>query len=626
MIEIEVIHKDGSKSLLAVSPETSIQLESTSPFFDDKDTEDTYSYPLDLPWCEQNRKALSAPEMLTSVRGKEQPFWRVNVKDNGITELADAKMTLLKFSGTHSGDTGTYTVAISGGISMYGSMIKDKSLRSLSLGGKIIFPLNHTSRMFAYNVMTGAELRYPYIAFAPVKREGYIDTSRSDYSVEYLYDETVNSIVRHSAYPRGWIFGSLDQTTVTPTNTGYAANPGSSYYKGHRTVPFFNLQYVFRKCFEEYGYSVYGSFFEDEDYKHIYLDNNFGLEIYNSGNTDINKSITPKNHVPDITLAEYINAVKQAFGLMYILRGDKRVEVIYRDTLLSTADVTDLTELTTDYFEAELPDVQSSGLKISFNWPGDDQLVADLVKRIDPERVRVSIQNITTLPTVNPPFVDNDLMYVIDRNKYYWYYNNGTPQPHTWYEYSLGFEDFLLGNGQNHIELALCPLLPYDPEQFTGNHDPYELIDNVGIRQKGTYFNQNRVLVENEFGLRMFYIKPYDIPTQGGIFPACTGYPMSFVNAINSRDGSRRVRTGLSLTAPDGLVKRHHLKWYKTLIYGLKVKAYFLLAGGRQHLLNYEKKIRIRESLYVLQKKSAPLGKDALTEATLVKISSGVYE
>ena len=116
-----------------------------------------------------------------------------------------------------------------------------------------------------------------------------IDTEQADYTTEFLIRDTVNDIVLKLISPGVYdiVFDRVD-----PTNSNAVIAPGLLQHIDYRTIPFFKLQYVFRKCFEEFGYTVSGDWIDDIDFAKLYLFNNFSLDIYSlTTYTDYNNMI-----------------------------------------------------------------------------------------------------------------------------------------------------------------------------------------------------------------------------------------------------------------------------------------------------------------------------------------------
>lgn len=84
-----------------------------------------------------------------------------------------------------------------------------------------------------------------------------------------------------------------------------------------------------RKIFTEHGFTVDGSFFSSPDLDKLFIFNNFALERYDYPFTlDVNTQITPANHMPTMSIVEFLVALQNTFNLKIIFRS--RVQSIYQ--------------------------------------------------------------------------------------------------------------------------------------------------------------------------------------------------------------------------------------------------------------------------------------------------------
>ena len=70
-------------------------------------------------------------------------------------------------------------------------------------------------------------------------------------------------------------------------------------------------KYVFIKVFEELGFTVTGDFITSTDFDDLVLFNNYAIEDYFTilNYVDVNHTIDPRNHVPDISLVDFLKAI-----------------------------------------------------------------------------------------------------------------------------------------------------------------------------------------------------------------------------------------------------------------------------------------------------------------------------
>ena len=82
--------------------------------------------------------------------------------------------------------------------------------------------------------------------------------------------------------------------------------------KGYGVTPFMRLSYVLRKIFEEIGYTpVFENFNNDISFNRIVILNNIA-------DSCVKGYVNPKDILPDISLEDFINAVRIKFGMEFI--------------------------------------------------------------------------------------------------------------------------------------------------------------------------------------------------------------------------------------------------------------------------------------------------------------------
>lgn len=598
MLEI-VLQKEGvGRKRLDMADDATLTMDSTSPYFDDQLQDGTYSLPFEIPFTENNSKQLGAPEMLEGIKSNGVKSWEISVRDDGDLLLSDVKLSLLGHKGDFGYRRGSYVASISGTESLYGAAIAGKTLRDLHLGGTI-FTGSLDARDFAANLQNGYFPQYSYINFAPLYWPDFIDESREDYTTEFVPDDIVNRIIFNGSYYHGWVYGAPDPATSgnSPINMG---SPG---YSNYRSVPFFTLHYVLRKAFEEFGYTLYGDFLEDKDYARLYIFNNFAINIFNYLELDINRYIYPKNHVPDIAISEFLKAIQTTFNLCFVFGTNRNVEVRYKTALLSTRSVQNLTAQTINSYDAEATPIQTSGLKLNWQWDQADSMVGESVKTINYSRVVVSVQLYNDLAALHPVpgFVDGDLAYVIAENNYY------IRSSMNWNQYSVEQSAAIIGKGETDISSKISTLV--QKSNFV-TASSVAVDDICAVRQRGSYYaNSTKAVVTSDFGLRLFYITKRTIGTALSV-------PTIHANAFTST-GVKLAETTLSFSAMNGLYNRHHRRWWDTQLKGWSVKASFLTG---KKLPDFGTKVQIKSTQYLIQQLKPTIGANAALGAVLLKL------
>ena len=533
---------------LELPPDTTLQMDITAPAFDDDLAIGEYSLPLEVDFTPYNSRLLGFAEMLNEQYTDDVNYWRVNVISDGVPELQDAKMTLLKSSGTFDYRRGRFTFSIAGNKGLFGSLIKNKKLTDLQYGGKITWQ-NMDSRQFATAVMKGTVTKYPFIRFGPVVRENYFDTDRIDYDNEFIVYDTVNNV--HVA-GGNWQFGR-----PTSANTAIAAVPGTAEYKDYRTIPFLQLYYVTKRIFEENGYSVTGDFFTSGYFEDLVLDNNRSLEKYHiSPNQDVNREIVPANHVPDVLIHDYLVALQKRFNLKISFRQGRKVEISFKQNNNRQRKTLSLTPILVNQYERSFLEFQDQGFTLQSDFDTTDDYHSDAIQDIKDKTLVATVKTRGELASlnINRQLTLDDIAFVTAENLYY-RVANATITPVLWEAYSERLDDYVIGKGDNTIPSALAPLCTY--MLLNQNTGLVENRDVTAVRQKGSYINKRGLPVINAFGMRIFYCKNVGVGS--------LSVPKTFVHNRDNLN-ARRVPYSLSWYSDDGIFKSLYEEWINFLL------------------------------------------------------------
>lgn len=531
------------EGFLDINPNTKLDIEDLAEIFDEDLSTGLYSLPIELPWTDNNRRLFGFAERLQNFNTTIKQY-RCDVYDSGFPELTNAQLTILERSGLFSYKKGSFNASIAGTKGLFGGTIKSKTLQDLNLGGTITWA-GKDSREFANDVMHGTEPNYPYILFAPVAIEGFIDTGRTDFSTEFLAKDTVNNLMLNAG--PDYFFGRPQSG-----NPSLPAISGNAEYVDFFTVPFFKLKYVLQKIFTENGYTVVGSFIDTTDFDDLVIFNNYGIENYVSY-IDINRSIFPRNHLPKMEIKEFLKAVFGLFNIYPVFSGTNTVQLVYRKQAIINRNILSLNEVCSNKFTATSEgDTTESGYKLNYTWDSNDGYYNDRIKDLKDKNLVATVATFADLATLSliDPLTTDDIAYVIADNLYY-RVANALVIPILWDAYAEKLDEYTEGKGERSVSpniSTLCTYVEYD------NGDAlYEKRNYVGTRQLGSYRNAKNTVVLNDFALRIFYIKK--LPIGGGYT-----VPVSF---SHNRDKDNNIveKYSLSWHGEDGLASNFHKLW-----------------------------------------------------------------
>lgn len=540
---------------LDLPPNTRLDMESIAEMFDEQLAIGEYNIPLDIPWTETNLRLTGYANRPQNQANGGQYQFVADVYDNGFPEIQRGKFTILGTRGSFSPGSGTMSITVSGAKGVFGNTVRSKKLKDLQLGGTITFT-ETSSREFATNVMKGMYPQYSYIRFAPVCRRNYIDVDRPDHDGEFLVGDRVNYLVYTGAAPDGWEFGRPD-----PSNATIAIAEGNALFKDFRTIPFFSLKYVFRKCFEEFGYSISGTIMNTSVFDDVCLDNNFSIENY-GGNYDLNRTIIPANHMPDTGIRDFIIAVCQWLNVYPVFSGQK-VELKQRTGTLNGTRLFDITPYVRDSFEAER-EAEEVKKSVNFGYASDgtDNAMGDAIKDLIGKTIVATVMTLGELATldIGRPLTTNDIALVMNENMYF-QVADSTGSPILWDAYSDALQPVISDAEQETTELPLAPLTTQ--VELNSTTQLYMNMLACCIDQRGSYSNNKGIRVKHDFGLRTMYISL----RSAGSYTV----PGSYYHHLDE-NGDQIQPYSLALDGEFGIVKNFHKEWALKRSRGLIIK------------------------------------------------------
>jgi len=531
-----------------VAPDISLEIEEFAEAFDEDLSIGTYSLPGDFPWTDHNRLLLGYGERLENFNTSNRRF-KCDVYDNGFPQMQGAQLTILEKKGNLSYSRGTFTASISGSKGLFGSAIKNKKLKDLYLGGPIIWT-GMDSREFAKNVMINSFPQYDYFSFAPVAIENFIDKDRPDYDNEFLARDTVNNVMVTGIGINDYVFGRPQSAAPT-----VPAVSGTPEYLDFRTVPFFKLKYVLRKVFEENGFTVTGAIVDSTDFDHLHIFNNFGIEYYiTSSYLDINKIITPANHMPDIYIKDFLAGIFGLFNIFPSFVNPGEVKLVFRDSIFTAKKIFSISNICSPEFISTITQEESKGgFKLNYTWDSKDDYYSERVKDLTGKTLVATVAKKSDLDTlvIGRALTTDDIAYVEADNMFY-AVANATSIPILWDAFAEDLPSYSVGGEERNIDINVSPLCTY--VEFDAGDALYEKRNKVGTRQPGSYRNNRGALVLNDFSLRLFYINSNNIDGSGVV------QPYSY-NHNRDKDNNVIEPYTLAFKGTFGIAQKFHLRW-----------------------------------------------------------------
>lgn len=601
MLQIYVYGKE--EGWLEVDANSILNIEGFSDLFDEEFNNAKFSLPYELQLTDNNRRKLGFAERLNNTTIVEN-YWKVDVYEDGWPILIGTKMSMLQRQTNWNYTKGKISVTITGVKGLFGSIVANKKLTDLVLGGPIKWGVQE-SRDWATDHLHGLYPQYDYFLFAPIAIENYFDTSAKDYDNEFLVRDTVNdSILTYTGGTYKVVFGRENPSvpyTVIPS--------GTSMHEDYRTIPFFKLKYVLKKCFEEFGFTITGDFIDDADFDKICLFNNYALEKYQMSTlTDYNNIIIPSNHVPDIKIVDFLSAIFMALNIYPVFDGSSNVKLTFRVTKLQTINAIDITDKIIDDLEVtpqSSSDNSNNGFTIGYNWENDDyysdrvkeKTIVDGITYIGEKELIGTVTRLNDLSTFSyiRTLTTNDCVFVHDQNMYY-SVADATVTPILWDCYAENIGNFKYGEGSKTIDIGLSTLCQYVLLNTTTGL--YYNSGKIGCRMKGNYNTNKGTRVKNNYGLKLFFAEYYNDVSVGKTVVAYNHNTLDTggVSSLNMGKWSLAINTDTSL------IKKNHLDWQLIKEKKLVVKTTILADQKVLHDFNTYSQFIINNIVFLLYK------------------------
>jgi hypothetical protein len=525
---------------------TQLQIEALSEIFDEDLSIGEYSLPITIPWTENNLKLTGFANRIKNY-SRGAVYFEIDVYANGLPELQRAKLTIQEKSGSLSMQRGSFTATISSTKGLYGSLIKNKKLADLKLGGIINFETGYNCREWATARMQGLFPDYHYVGFAPVAMEDFFDTNRTDYAGEFLVKDTVNYAMATGSGADDWKFAR-----PSSADPSVSADEGEAEFMDYRTVPYLKVKWLLQQCFAEFGFTVTGEFISSADFDSLYLFSNYSIDnfaqpLYN----DLTNNIDPAKLVPDISIKDFIKNLCKTLGMYPVFGNNNVVQLRYRKNTLNLQNTADVTAyIGSEYSSTAAEDADTDGYSIAYAFDSNDGMVNDRVFD-DTKTVAATVTLVSDLDTLSlTGGMSTDTIVLVTSVNRYYRVADATGSPILWDAIADRLNAYKIGNGERTIELPVSTLCSYIVKNVSTALD--EPQGYLGCRQRGSYINNRGIRVTAPMGLRMFYISKRNI---GGALVPYSHY--------HNRDeaNNKILPYSLSLISDEGLVSSFHKRW-----------------------------------------------------------------
>lgn len=443
MIEIKV-----NGVVLAVPPNLSITREFESTIFNRDAQSVDFTYPIDIPLTDEAIQALGLPHIVANPGLKKT--YDAELVIDGLF-ISAVKLNLVKTSLKNK----TCSISIIGSYGSFAQLIGSKKVNELYLDGvRIVGEVDYDNEasltiehsIFWYAPCTTAQhmkavaegsVVTDYLFYMAVDEKPnlpYIHDTTEFFNVA-TSDKPNRSILNHWYYNDSDDYGFSDPIKMYLESTWEAmtqANTNDRWF----WVPFFRIVYVLRKCFEELGYTVTGDILSDTEFAKKTLYNTYAInsvivqesilggESYEGRIIHNAVLIDPRNHVPKMTIVDFLTETGKAFNFQYLINTSTGIVEIRQlaNPVPTAGNTIDLTGRAFPKPDIVFEDADfTKGYEFSFVADeADEASLENATEDLSGYHMRGSFTSYLDLQNVTAPAA-GDIAYVINENAYYQY-------------------------------------------------------------------------------------------------------------------------------------------------------------------------------------------------------------
>ena len=574
-------------------PGTTISVELNNPIFDNDFLKGGYSFPFKIPLTPLNRQLLNFPDEPGSTVDFKIAII-VNIYVDGLGLFPKGELNIKTAFETYA------EVFVLIGVSTFAAFANGTKVADLMDYVKEV--LNNdgdaTDRDKLIGVIAEQSLletvdSLPYIFFPVINDGNYPKEEVTFQSDQFEYDA-------ENIFYNLYVHNRTSETMFYPVESIVAI----SKYVPFSMCPFFYVSYVMRKILA--GAQVEKNIFdEDAELKTLCLLNNFcldnyifevydvvnGFNIYKKTQTN-GRNIEAKNHVPDMTIADFLMGLKNFFCL-YLYKDPFKNTIAFDsfNSLLDAAPAYNWTAITNPKLEIS----QEEGTGIAFQPEANGDKIISETPSLEKEKV-VGMSAVLFPVSANP----GDLWYRVDHAAYYKW--NGT----AWEIWGNGYNDYFINPRKLPVKPAFtaCPNTDIEVEVYGDTH-PFNLPQ---INTPGSYFKRTKYtadlsanppqVVSNPNIIKLCFYRGMTAPDEehhNGL-----GYPLGSSN--NYYLGAKIADYSLAFMGFDGLFE----KWWKKY---LRFRANVKVVKTKVNLdlatlinLDMRKKVQVQEQQYFIKK------------------------
>jgi hypothetical protein len=159
-------------------------------------------------------------------------------------------------------------------------------------------------------------------------------------------------------------------------NIGWGFKIDSATVKGYPVVPQFYLCWVLEQVFARAGYRVEGDWFADPETQRLTILNMTAMAVQRIGIANVlSHFVVPGQHLPKISVGDFLKAIRQRYGLLFSFDGNKQVVTIRQFRKVASSPAVDLTPYLAGKYSIDAP--KNTGFTLVDSVDAQDELYKD---------------------------------------------------------------------------------------------------------------------------------------------------------------------------------------------------------------------------------------------------------
>lgn len=512
--------------------DTILTFEQYNPLFQNEVGAEGFSYPIDLPASDTNRILFGFIENPQSTSTFEDYPCEIILNN----EARKGTFSILKATQNR------FICSIF--LGYFDKNVLDLTLKDIDLGGVRAIPdmIAHANDLVTESADTA-----DYVFFPVWNARFYGENGQPHFA------QIINAYENNSF-----------KTYTVETDVSDPQNPFDYILQTNTLIPFPYLVYVLKAIALAFGKTLEGTFIYHPEIKKLTIDNTYALdEIRIDAQSQLQgnllaEKINLKNHVPNITIREFLNALIVKFNVAINITPNK-LSINFKQDILNALEDSDYSDIVENNWTIE-PFIKTDTEGVTFTDVIDenDTAVVDLAKRVLLDSEIKGTANYQSGFPATPQ--DGDIYFEVWQNQYFKANNNN-------YSIAPGIAvagTYKVGRGDEKKESKISTLLML--KNITNVQEfpiiaTYGLIPNTLLKGNSPV-EEYGIGSDNDFPLRLlFYRGLQPNNSNGDTYPLGTNDIYNAISDTAGAIGSLSMQWGNTY----GIYNTYHKNWLDTV-------------------------------------------------------------